>query len=181
MKPKSIRYNDRTGYTVEWHDPNSILISTSHANVLLSILRAQVSNEAMQQEFSPDEWQIIRRYEELYCNKVIEEGKKVYQIKDLKKLRAALMDRLIFFYETAVQGPITFQRDYLGWVEPSDAELVNQQISVHLKKPDWKTRYTRRYFEDLIERLGMPSESLLKKLEAQFGVFDPQKGRFKHS
>ena len=174
MKVKKVRYNSRSGYSVEWYDPHSFMISSHHANVILALLSAVISDEKMNEAFNLDERHIINRYEELRVGIICQEGKKVDEIKNLSVLRRILMERLTLFYESAIQEPITFRKEYLGWAEPSNTELVNNQYRLALKEPDTPSIY----FEALIILMGMPSQDLMHELESRFGSFNPATGKF---
>lgn len=177
MKVKKVRYSPRSGYTVEWHDPHSIMISSHHASVILAMLHAQITDERMNAEFNLEERQVINRYEELRVAVICEEGRKINKIQNIDSLRRLLMERLTLFYESAIQEPITFRKDYLGWAEPSNAELVNNQYRAALKLSDIQSIY----FEALIKLMGMPPQDVMLELENRFGLFNPASGKFARS
>lgn len=177
LKVRKIRYSDRGGYSVEWHDPDAITLSYHHAKIALVILLTELSNEAFEQEFDAEERTIIRRYAELHQKAFGEQGAYVDTFKNPQSLQRALHDRLTLFYKHVVEDPIVFQKEYLGWSEPTPDELVNQQFRYWLKR----NGINAAHFERMIASMGMPGQLAMKQLEKRFGSFNPETGKFARS
>lgn len=115
MRIERLRYSSRSGYQIDLRQAGGFVLDPHQVYLLWVQMKAQLSQQDLNQHFTLEEQAVLHRYQKLMLDKQAELTEKHPDLRSQKKIKSEFAQFLEVWMEFIPQGGEVVIQKLLGW------------------------------------------------------------------